>query len=294
MLPSFDVKDREIICFYQSYVLSFIDWGSNLLNQPLSGDITVLLSDGRLMCAIIVSIFPDIVPDINMSVINNRSSNGWNLYCILCDVLNICPEKRLNQMILNPNTLNRLIESLEDHFVTFLSYVSPNAFHIPEILYIRRLDQIRQLSPSGPSQSAAAPLPSSASSVSSLTPSLRADSPPPAAQLSPESHPFTSEEVSNQKDGQLAYLEQLERQKHPKEEEAPQGERQAREVEERVQREIASVNALHEKGHLSLTRRRVAADRDPRKKLSQMVASVGAKATAVVEAVAEAFVPRKG
>ena len=71
-----------------------------------------------------------------------------------------------------------------------------------------------------------------------------------------------------------------------------------------MQREIASVNALHEKGHLSLTRRRVAADRDPRKKLSrrggaeecgvEMVASVGAKATAVAEAVAEAFVPRKG
>ena len=109
------------------------------------------------MCAIIVSIFPDLVPDINLSVIStnkslescidNRSSNGWNLYCILCDVLSICPEKRLNQMILNPDTvpisillnlqLNRLIESLEDHFVSFLSYVSPNTLHIPQILYIR-------------------------------------------------------------------------------------------------------------------------------------------------------------
>ena len=36
-----------------------------------------------------------------------------------------------------------------------------------------------------------------------------------------------------------------------------------------MQREIASVNALHENGHLSLPRRRVAADRDPRKKLSR-------------------------
>ena len=62
-------------------------------------------------------------------------------------MLNICPEKRLNQMILNPNTvqltallnpqLNRLIESLEDHFVTVLTYCSPNALHIPPILYTR-------------------------------------------------------------------------------------------------------------------------------------------------------------
>lgn len=63
-------------------------------------------------------------------------------------------------MILNPNTvpiphlphlqLNRLIESLEDHFVTFLSYVSPNAFHIPEILYIRTRILFLPRRPPGP------------------------------------------------------------------------------------------------------------------------------------------------
>ena len=111
---------------------------------------------------------------------------------------------------------------------------------------------------------------SSASSVSfSTSPSVYGESPLLTSQLSPDSHPFTSEEVCNQKDGQMAYMDLLERQKQTQEE-TQQWEQHAKATEERVSKEIVGVNALHESGHVRLMRRHVVPDHSPKQKLSRI------------------------
>lgn len=65
----------------------------------------------------------------------------------------------------------------------------------------------------------------------------------------------------------MAYLDMLERQKRAQEE-THQWEQHTKETEEPVQKEVVSMNAIHER-HLRVARKRVVADRDPKKKLSR-------------------------
>ena len=211
--------------FYERFIESFIEWASHILNKTISGDVFVLLSDGHLLCDLIMYIFPQFRNDLIQSGIDLWNGNFIMIYYLLCDRLELDESHRVTQEIIESQSLDQLVHVLEDLISAILKYYSPTYLNLPNILYRRRSQQYwlaydsTQYSNPYPHgiypQGYSAPMyvipevhvsptfvPSEPEDIRSI-PSISTSS-------QSETHLFKSEEVSNQLKCQQFFLDQLE------------------------------------------------------------------------------------